>query len=197
MHDQQPDGAAQTPAEQAPQERAGELERLREESAQRLAGWQRAQADYENLKRRSARDVHDRVERSQRAIFESLVELADDFQRALSAQSGESGEAHWREGAALIQQKLISLLERNNVYPIAAMGVGFDPHYHEAIGTLPGPEGEVLAELRRGWLIGDRVLRASQVMIGAGPQTEDHTEDADRAEAAAPDAGGGAAAEGD
>jgi len=197
MPDEQPGGGNAEPAEQAPQGGAGELERLREESAQRLAGWQRAQADYENLKRRSARDVRDRVERSQRAIFDALIELADDFQRALNAPSGESSAADWREGVALIQQKLISLLERNSVYPIAAMGAAFDPHYHEAIGTLPGPEGEVLAELRRGWLIGDRVLRASQVMIGAEPQTEDNTEDPDNAAAAAPEASGGAAAEGD
>ena len=165
----------------------------------RRSGWPAGSAPKPTTKISSAaaaRDVHDRVERSQRAIFESLVELADDFQRALSAQERRIRRGPLaREGAALIQQKLISLLERNNVYPIAAMGVGFDPHYHEAIGTLPGPEGEVLAELRRGWLIGDRVLRASQVMIGAGPQTEDEHNKAD--EAAAPEAGGGAAAEGD
>ena len=117
------------------------------------------------------------MERSQRNIFVSLVELADDFQRALNVETTESGDSDWREGVGLLHQKLIGLLERSGVYPIAAAGVPFDPNYHEAIGSLPGPDGEVVVELRRGWLIGDRVLRASQVMVGIGePNTaEPHT----------------------
>ena len=173
----QDDETAEAPQEPPIEERQSELERLREESTQRLAGWQRAQADYENLKRRSAQDVRDRVERSQRNVFGSLVELADDFHRALNVETTESGDSDSREGVGLIHQKLIGLLERSGVYPIAATGVPFDPNYHEAIGSLPGPDGEVVVELRRGWLIGDRVLRASQVMVGiAEPNTgEPHT----------------------
>ena len=145
---------------------ASEIAQLRAESAQRLAAWQRAQADYENLKRRSAQDVRDRVERSQRAIFETLIDLADDFRRALEAESG--GEDGLREGVRLIEQKLLGLLERNEIRPIAAAGQPFDHDFHEAMGELPGPKNEVVAEIRRGWLIGSRVLRASLVMVGAG-----------------------------
>ena len=61
---------------------ANELEALRQESARNYAGWQRAQADFENLKRRSAQDVRDRVQQSQRAILLDLLDLADDFERA-------------------------------------------------------------------------------------------------------------------
>lgn len=173
-----------------------EIERLREESALRLAAWQRAQADYENLKRRSAQDVRDRVERSQRAIFDSLVDLADDFRRALEAETG--GADDLREGMELIEQKLIGVLERNGVRPIAAVGVPFDPNFHESMGELPGPKDEVVAELRRGWLIGERVLRASMVMVGAGQPDQlgkQHTEQRD-AERAAPDELNAGAAEG-
>ena len=145
---------------------ASEIEQLRAESAQRLAAWQRAQADYENLKRRSAQDVRDRVERSQRAIFETLIDLADDFHRAREAESG--GEDGLREGVRLIEQKLLGLLERNEIRPIAAAGQPFDHDFHEAMGELPGPKNQVVAEIRRGWLIGSRVLRASLVMVGAG-----------------------------
>ena len=148
---------------------ASEIAQLRAESAQRLAAWQRAQADYENLKRRSAQDVRDRVERSQRAIFETLIDLADDFRRALEAESGEDG---LREGVRLIEQKLLGLLERNEIRPIAAAGQPFDHDFHEAMGELPGPKNEVVAEIRRGWLIGSRVLRASLVMVGAGQPDE-------------------------
>ena len=148
---------------------AGEIEQLRRESEQRLDGWRRAQADYENLKRRSAQDVRDRVDAAQRAIFADLINLADDFERALADGPGADGETDsWRRGVALIQQKLLASLERHGVSPIAAAGVPFDPDYHEAMGTAPGPEGEVAVELRRGYLINSRVLRASQVLIGTG-----------------------------
>ena len=159
-----PDDAGAAEPSAAPTD-ASEIEQLRAESAQRLAAWQRAQADYENLKRRSAQDVRDRVERSQRAIFETLIDLADDFRRALEAESGEDG---LREGVRLIEQKLLGLLERNEIRPIAAAGQPFDHDFHEAMGELPGPKNQVVAEIRRGWLIGSRVLRASLVMVGAG-----------------------------
>ena len=149
---------------------ASEIAQLRAESAQRLAAWQRAQADYENLKRRSAQDVRDRVERSQRAIFETLIDLADDFHRALEAEPG--GEDGLREGVRLIEQKLLGLLERNEIRPIAAARQPFNHDFHEAMGELPGPKNEVVAEIRRGWLIGSRVLRASLVMVGAGQPDE-------------------------
>ncbi len=160
-------GAAEPSDAQA---EASEIAQLRAESAQRLAAWQRAQADYENLKRRSAQDVRDRVERSQRAIFETLIDLADDFHRALEAEPG--GEDGLREGVRLIEQKLLSLLERNEIRPIAAARQPFDHDFHEAMGELPGPKNEVVAEIRRGWLIGSRVLRASLVMVGAGQPDE-------------------------
>ena len=168
----QPDDAGAAESSDA-QAASSEIEQLRAESAQRLAAWQRAQADYENLKRRSAQDVRDRVERSQRAIFETLIDLADDFHRALEAELG--GEDGLREGVRLIEQKLLGLLERNEIRPIAAIGQPFDPAFHDAMGKLPGPEDEkdkVVDEIRRGWLIGSRVLRASLVMVGAGQPDE-------------------------
>ena len=176
---------------------SSELERLREESAQRLAAWQRAQADFENLKRRSAQDVRDRVERSQRAIFDSLVDLADDFRRALEAETG--GADDLRAGVELIEQKLIGLLERNGVHPIAAVGVPFDSNFHESMGELPGPKDEVVAELRRGWLLGERVLRASMVMVGAGQPDEPGAASAEQqdAERAASGESHGGSTEGD
>ena len=161
-------GAAEPSDAQA---EASEIAQLRAESAQRLAAWQRAQADYENLKRRSAQDVRDRVERSQRAIFETLIDLADDFHRALEAEPG--GEDGLREGVGLIEQKLLGLLERNEIRPIAAAGQPFNHDFHEAMGESAGPKNEVVAEIRRGWLIGSRVLRASLVMVGAGPDEPD------------------------
>ena len=176
MSTEDPEGAVQDPVgetppqeprtpeaeitDAAPEADAGELEQLQ-------AKYLRALADYDNLKRRSADDVQRRVDAAVNAIFKDMIDLADDFERAF-ADDGTGDSQSWREGVALIRQKLLASLDRRGVSPIAAENVPFDPDYHEAIGEAPGPLGEIVAELRRGYLSGGRVLRASQVLIGAG-----------------------------
>lgn len=161
------------------------LETLRQESARNLAGWQRAQADYENLKRRSAQDVRDRVQQSQRSILLDLLDLADDFERADREAPGDESTADdpWRQGVELISQKLHALLARQQVVRIDTVDQPFDPDFHEAVGQLPGRHHEIVAVLRTGYTIGPpanlRVLRATQVMVGDGsieaPTESDHS----------------------
>ena len=147
-----------------------DLEALREESARNYAGWQRAQADYANLKRRSAQDVRDRVQQSQRAILLDLLDLADDFERAnRESPNDESNQDDpWRQGVELISQKLSALLLRQQVKRIDTVDQPFDPELHEAVGQLPGRHNEIVAVLRTGYTIGERVLRATQMMVGDG-----------------------------
>ncbi|MCY4617025.1 MAG: nucleotide exchange factor GrpE [Chloroflexi bacterium] len=164
-------------------EPANELEALREESARNYAGWQRAQADFENLKRRSAQDVRDRVQQSQRAILLDLLDLADDFERAnRESPSDESNQGDpWRQGVELMGQKLSALLMRQQVKQIDTVDQAFDPDFHEAVGQLPGQHNEIVAVLRTGYTIGSRVLRATQVMVGDGsiepPDPDDDSTD--------------------
>ena len=149
---------------------ADDLESLREESARNYAGWQRAQADYENLKRRSAQDVRDRVQQSQQAILLDLLDLADDFERANreAPEDATDSDDPWRQGVELISQKLNALLLRQQVKRIETVGQTFDPEFHEAVGQLPGTHDEIVAVLRTGYTVGNRVLRATQVMVGDG-----------------------------
>ena len=143
-----------------------EAARYREEAARNLAGWQRAQADLVNLKRRSDQDVSDRVQRRQQEILRGLLDLADDFERALADDSGESDA--WRTGVIAIQAKLQGLLLKQSVLQIETEGESFDPNLHEAVGQLPGEHNEIVAVLRTGYTVGGRVLRATQVMVGNG-----------------------------
>jgi len=147
-----------------------DLESLREESARHYAGWQRAQADYENLKRRSAQDVRDRVQQSQQAILLDLLDLADDFERANREAPADATDSDdpWRQGVELISQKLNALLLRQQVRRIETVNQSFDPEFHEAVGQLPGTHDEIVAVLRTGYTVGNRVLRATQVMVGDG-----------------------------
>ena len=164
-------------------EPADELEALREESARNYAGWQRAQADFENLKRRSAQDVRDRVQQSQRSILLDLLDLADDFERANREAPADDSDADdpWRQGVELISQKLNALLLRQQVKQIETLDQPFDPEFHEAVGQLPGQHNEIVAVLRTGYTVGNRILRATQVMVGDGsieaPQSIDEAED--------------------
>ena len=174
--------APDTDVSEAP---ANELEALREESARNYAGWQRAQADYENLKRRSAQDVRDRVQQSQRSILLDLLDLADDFERANREAPADDPNADdpWRQGVELISQKLNALLLRQQVKRIETVEQSFDPEFHEAVGQLPGRHNEIVAVLRTGYTVGSRILRATQVMVGDGS-----IESADRSDEAAEEA---------
>ena len=167
---------------------ANDLESLREESARHYAGWQRAQADYENLKRRTAQDVRDRVQQSQRAILLDLLDLADDFERANREAPADDANADdpWRQGVELISQKLNALLLRQQVKRIETVNQSFDPEYHEAVGQLPGRQNEIVAVLRTGYTVGSRILRATQVMVGDGSiESADTTDTTDTTDEAA------------
>ncbi len=79
--------------------------------------------------------------------------------------------AGWIEGITLVDRKLRSLLESEGVTPIEAVGRPFDPREHEAIASIPGtgrPDGEVVAEVQRGYRVRDRVLRPAMVTVAAG-----------------------------
>jgi molecular chaperone GrpE len=154
------------------------LAAVRAESEQRMAAWQRSQADYENLKRRSRQEMADRMTFAAAALLSGLLPVVDDFERAVSADRGQDPAA-WAAGVQLIQSKLFQYLEQAGVQPIAAEGQPFDPKFHEAIGKASGPEGQVVTQVLKGYLLGQRVLRPSQVLVGEGepdgdssPQTE-------------------------
>ena len=132
---------------------------------------QRAAADYANLKRRSEADRERDLDRAREALLTRVVELADDFDLALGHLPPEARDNPWLEGIVAIERKLGALLEREGVTPIEALGRPFDPAVHEALSHVPGtgrPENEVVAEIRRGYRIRDRVLRPSLVAVSDG-----------------------------
>ena len=92
---------------------------LQEESERRLGAWQRAQADYQNLKKRSGQEVEDRAARTAAALLLELLPVVDDFERALEAEA-EVDPAAWAAGVRLIQRKLYRYLEQVELQPIAA-----------------------------------------------------------------------------
>jgi molecular chaperone GrpE len=139
-----------------------------------LALAQRAQADYANLKRRTAEEREQSLGLANEILLAKVVAVADDFDLAIEHVPAEARETAWLEGIAAIDRKLRALLESEGVTPIEALGRPFDPAIHEALSHVPGtgrPEDEVVVEIRRGYRIRDRVLRPSLVAVsdGSGP----------------------------
>ncbi len=128
----------------------------------------RAMADYQNLLRRSREE---RTEWSGAAVagaVTAFLPVLDDLERAIDATPGEMSDQPWAEGVRLVLQKFRGVLEQSGVTEIHALGKPFDPARHEAAGTAPGPEGAVIHLVRRGYALGDRVVRPAMVIVGAG-----------------------------
>ena len=110
--------------------------------------------------------MEERTAHATGALLMALLPIVDDFERALAADSSDASA--WREGIGLIERELFQLLERLGLQPIAAEGQPFDPNFHEAVSQGPGPAGEVIAQVRKGYLLGARVLRPALVVVGQG-----------------------------
>ena len=136
-----------------------------------LAMAQRAAADYANLKRRTAEEREAQLGLANASLLAKVVALADDFDLAIEHVPADARATPWLEGIAAIDRKLRALLDSEGVTPIESLGRPFDPAIHEALSHVAGsgrPEGEVVAEIRRGYLIRDRVLRPALVAVSDG-----------------------------
>jgi molecular chaperone GrpE len=105
--------------------------------------------------------------------MQELLPLTDALDLALKAEPGAEGAAAYRRGVELIQKQLEEILRRRGVRPIEALGADFDPNYHQAVAHDPAEgrrEGEVIEEFRRGYMLGDRLLRPSMVKVAKGAQ---------------------------
>jgi molecular chaperone GrpE len=145
-----------------------DLAALRAELEAARGAHARAVADYQNLLRRS-RD--ERGEWSAAAVtgaVTAFLPVLDDLERAIEAPPGEMSEQPWAEGVRLVMQKFRGVLEQSGITEIHALGKPFDPARHEAAGTAPGPDGAVIHLVRRGYTLGDRVVRPAMVIVGAG-----------------------------
>ncbi len=137
-----------------------------------LVGWQRAQADFANYKRRSEEEKEENRKSANAALITDLLPILDDFDRALSAIPPELAEQRWVDGVSLIQRKCRANLEAQGLVEIKAVGEPFDPRFHEAIKQDKGKEGIVIQEIEKGYALRDRVLRPSKVIVGNGEEAE-------------------------
>lgn len=137
-----------------------------------LAGWQRAQADFINYKRRSEQEKEEMGKFANATLMLDLLHILDDLERAFAAIPPRLDEADWVDGIRLIERKLWASLEAQGLSQIKALGEPFDPNFHEAVRQDKGREGVVVEELERGYKLHDRVIRPSKVVVGNGEEKE-------------------------
>ena len=148
----------------------GELEAERDELLNDL---QRVAADFENYRKRVARDQESLVARAHERLVKELLPVLDDLERALAAAE-EHEEAKLEEGVRLVHRQLAAALEREGLTEIPIEGK-FDPHVHEALLTQPSEaeEGSVIDVVQKGYTLGDRVVRPARVVVAAAPPESD------------------------
>ena len=133
-------------------------------------GWQRAQAEFANYKKRVTREKSDLRQRGSRDTLKELLPVIDDFDRALENVPQDIRENPWFDGVAMIQRKFEGLLEKFDIETIDPTGEPFDPNFHEAIGADDSGEaesGHVTETLQKGYRAGDIVLRLAMVRVAS------------------------------
>jgi molecular chaperone GrpE len=154
-----------------PPERIAAVEAEKAEIYDRML---RIAADFDNWKKRAHRDQADGEMRAKEAVLCDFLEIVDSLERAtlLWAEGKECDAKSVRDGVELVLRQFRSKLEHYQVKAIDAVGVPFDPRMHEAVSQVPSADvtpGSVLHELQKGYLIGERLLRPSMVVVAAAP----------------------------
>jgi len=137
-----------------------------------LGGWQRAQADFVNYKRRSEQEKEEIGKFANSVLILNLLPILDDLERAFISIPPRLAKLSWVDGIKLIERKLWATLEAQGLSQIKALGEPFDPRFHEAVRQDKGKEGIVIEEVQKGYKLDDRVIRPTMVVVGNGEEAE-------------------------
>jgi molecular chaperone GrpE len=157
---------AQEPSQPDALASAEPVEDLRRERDDYYDRWLRKTAEFDNYRRRVERERRDQADQQVVSLMQDVLLVVDDFDRALETEPANVDA--YRKGVELIHAKLHDLLRKRGVAPIDALGADFDPNLHQAVVHEASPghrDGEVIGELRRGYRMGERLLRPSMVKV--------------------------------
>jgi molecular chaperone GrpE len=150
-----------------------ELETAQQEANDYKDKYLRAQAEMANFKKRLERRYEEQLQEGKKHLLLKFLSVADNLERALNhADLNDDG---LRDGIQLTYQELQHLLAQEGVEQMAPEGQPFDPSYHEAVAIVPNPEAEadtVIAEVQKGYLYRDQLLRPAKVHVAGAPKHE-------------------------
>lgn len=162
------DRGSTEPASAAPsRSEADALAALRKEKDTLQDRLLRTAAEFDNYRKRVDRERRELSDFVAADVLTELLPILDNLERALQAPAGGDADAY-RQGVEMIQRQMLDLLRKRGVKPIEALGADFDPNYHQAVSHDISPdhrEGEVIEELRRGYMLGERLLRPAMVKV--------------------------------
>lgn len=149
---------------------AAEIEQLKTELSAKDERILRLSADFDNFRKRTAREKSEIAAVIEQAFLKDLLPLLDNLSRAsAAAESSEHVDAETlRKGIEMIKQETVAVMSKHGLEPIDALGKNFDPNYHQAVGTVKDetkPDGLIAAELQRGYIARGRVIRPSMVQV--------------------------------
>jgi molecular chaperone GrpE len=159
------EGAAGTAVDPAPA-LADEIVELRKDRDNLQDRLLRQAAEFDNYRKRIERERRELSEFASADILQDILPIVDDFERALKVDA--PGSEPYRQGLEIIHRGLQELLRKRGVTAVDAVGADFDPHIHQAVSYEEAPDrrdGEVIAEFRRGYRLGDRLLRPAMVKV--------------------------------
>jgi len=153
-----------------------EIEELKEEAAKSKEHWEqllRTAADFENFKKRAARERQDLSKYANESLLQKLMPILDNLDMALNAASAQPATTEsLQTGIAMIHQQLKTVLAEAGLEEIDATNKTFDPNWHEALSqqeTAEVEEGQVVQQLRKGYRLRDRLLRPAGVVVARKP----------------------------
>jgi len=133
-----------------------------------LAGWQRAQADFANYRKRAEQEKSETVRYASAELITRLLPVLDDIDRALAEIPEDIKDKPWVKGVKLIEENMLKILGAQGLKTIDCTGEAFDPALHEALTTCPGREGVVMQQVAKGYIYNNRLLRPARVIVGCG-----------------------------
>ena len=170
--------ANETPVEEPPAEESPAEEPLAKEqpaeSPPPEPDWKdryaRAMADFDNFRKRTARDREDLVKFAASDVLKDILPTVDNLARALE-EAKDKADDPFVTGVKLVYDGLLKALAEHGAPPPDSVGEPFDANFHEALAQLPSEdveEGHVISEVKRGWMLNGKLLRAAQVVVSAG-----------------------------
>ncbi len=146
------------------------LAKEREKAERYLANWQRAEADFRNYKMREEQEKKELINWANSTLVCDILPVLDAFDRAFQGISNTGKNLSWVTGFKQIQRMLLDVLNKHGVTEMRCLGEIFDPSLHEAVAQGEGEEGMIIEEVRKGYRLKDKMLRAPQVVVGKGGQ---------------------------
>jgi molecular chaperone GrpE len=148
-----------------------ESDKLKEEIQESKDRYLRLAAEFDNFKRRTARERIDLIQSAGKDIIKELLDVLDDSERAQKQLEQTDDLEQSREGVKLVFNKLRTLLQSKGLKAMEAVGVEFNPDLHEAITEIPAPtpelQGKVVDQVTRGYYLNDKILRHAKVVVGS------------------------------